>query len=392
MATTPATPNNYSGTNLWAIATNASHIRGISGEIQLREFWQTVGEMNPWTPHIGAGMDNVIQLNTDFTKEKGDIVHFYLSEADTGAPADNAKETWGQEESTKVHQDSVIVDMVTHAKRLRRPLDIQRSVFNVIETLRQYQEQWWTQYGIGKWITRKLSGLSYFDGASTPVAIGEAAVANTNVMYGGDATGTGDIDDSDKLTLELAYKAKEGARLGVIGSSTKRILHPCTLMTGGMGFKLFLGPRSVYDLTHDPDWKDTWKMDIRGQNTMLIKGEGNLPGTMASPFARIDDMELYLLPGIITATTWGVNGDVHGEINLFCGAQAGLLARCQGPNWEQEGGFYRQYIGVMVEVLMGFDKAQFMPAADDLAAPDTTAIDNGVIALKVAAKNHYTNS
>jgi hypothetical protein len=167
--------------------------------------------------------------------------------------------------------------------------------------------------------------------------------------------------------------------MGVVGSSTKRKLFPVSLQTGGMGYKVFLHPYQTWNLVRDPDWQSIWQMDVRGQNTQLIKGTGNLNTQAYQPFARIADMEIWEYPGLLTYTNWGAGGNVKGAKGLFCGAQAGLLAYCRGPEWIEEMGMYKEYFGVMFRMVMGFDKATF------------NSIDNGVIALNTAADNHYTN-
>ncbi len=371
-------------TYTWQQAHNTTHISGATGELQLKELFTRVGERSFWAPHMSTGNDDVIVVKNDLTKESGDVLHFYLITPDTDAPIDNAYEAWGAEATSTVYADKVELGIVKHAKRIDCPASDQRAIFNIIEQLTELQVQWWIEYGEDKWITNQLSGQSYLDAGST--AVGDAGVAHSHLMCPGSATGTGDLIDTDTVDLELLYMAKEAARTGKIGSTTVTKLHPCKLITGGYGYKVVFGPHSVYNLTHDPDWKDTWKMDVRGQNTMLIKGEGNLAGMQATPFARIDDLELYSYANVYSSAAWGVGGNVAGEMNLFLGAQALLYATCQGPEWFEGVGHYQkdaggrksgEYYGVMIRIMMGLKKARF------------NSLDQGVIALPCAAKSHY---
>jgi len=381
--------NTYPYTGSWFIYTNqynltpytpssTTYYGGVVNNVIAAEVIKTVGEQSFWLQHASDGPGNVIQVKRELTKSPGDVIHFQLITADDNAPIDNGYEAWLNEETSVIYADSVKLGLVRHAKKIDQPMSEQRASFNMRETMRELMSQWYTEYCVDKWITNKLSGADFADGGST--AIGESAVANYAPLFGGSATSTGTLTSADTMTLDLLYKAREAARMGAVGATAIYKLRPVPLVTGGMGYKVVLHPYSVYDLTMDADWKDTWKMDIRGAQSQLIAGErGNLPTQRAIPFARIDDMELYSYAGTKTASTWGVGSNISGATNLFLGAQAGFLALAQPLEWIEEEYFYKEYFGVMCRMVMGFDKAMF------------NSLDNGVIAIKVAATYHYTN-
>jgi N4-gp56 family major capsid protein len=324
----PAPYPNPSNSVVWEVATNSSHIAGYTGEAQVRELWYTVWESSFWETFMGDGEDAIIQTKHELQRDRtGDIVHFYLIGEDTGAPIDNSYEAWGSEETSTIYQDSVTLGLIRHSKRIVKPMSQQRSIFDLTELIRKIHEQWWIDEGFDKMITRKLCGLSYYDaGGSTPSdIIGEAATANTNVMYGGDAVSENTIDSSDKLTLELLYKAREAAQMGVVGSTTARKIAPASVY-GERNYIVVLHPYQIYDLTQDPDWRTTFLYgDVRGSANELIRDKGNLPGMKYTPFAKIEDMLIFSYRNMPTFTG-GVSGQEPGAYGLFLGRQAGLFA------------------------------------------------------------------
>jgi N4-gp56 family major capsid protein len=328
-------------------------------------------------------MGSPIQAKSAFVQQKGFEMSFELIDADTEAPIDNRYEAWGNEEKSTIYTDQVQLGLARHAKKIDVPMTEQFSTHDLRETLYSIQEQWWIEYGFDKWITNKMTGSDFEDDGSKD--IGEAATANTNVMYGGDATGTGDIDTSDIIDLSLISKLKEGARMGIIGSSTKRKIFPIQTSTGGY-YALVLHPYQVYDLKVTEGWQQAQReAALRGPENLIFSGTGNLAAQLPQAIGYWDGVLIYEyvnMPTISAAGSggWGVGGEVAGATGLLLGSQAGLLAYCKGPEWIEETGYYSEYFGVMVRVLMGFDKATF------------NDIDNGCIAVKTAANYHYTNA
>jgi hypothetical protein len=225
----------------WDITTNTTHISGSAAEIQATRLWKYVGEVGFWPRFMGAeGSGSIIVSKRELTKEKGDIVHFYMATPDDDAPISNILEMWGSEEETTLYQEDVIIGLVRHAKKIDKPLSIQRTKLDIQNYLYEAQTQWWVDQGPDKMITNILTGSDYVDGAST--AIGSSADANSRVMYGGDATDTDNIDASDILTPDLVWKLSEGARLGKIGSAAvTRKIRPVST-SGGPTYVLVLHP------------------------------------------------------------------------------------------------------------------------------------------------------
>jgi N4-gp56 family major capsid protein len=305
---------------------------------------------------------------------------FELIDADTEAPIDNNYEAWGNEEASSIYTDQVQLGLARHAKKILVPMAEQMSTHDLRETLYSIQEQWWIEYGFDKWITNKMTGSDFHDDAGTPKDIGEAATTNTNIMYGGDATGTGDIDVADKIDLSVISKLQEGARMGIVGSSTKRKIFPIQTNTGAY-YALILHPYQVYDLKETDGWGQAQReAALRGPENLIFSGTGNLAAQLPQAIGYWNGVLIYEYVNMPTATTWGVPGTIAGATGLLLGTQAGLLAYGRGPEWIEEMGLYSEYFGVMIRVVMGFDKATF------------NSIDNGCIALKTAANYHYTNA
>ncbi|MFQ5453504.1 MAG: N4-gp56 family major capsid protein, partial [Candidatus Zixiibacteriota bacterium] len=220
---------------------------------------------------------------------------------------------------------------------------------------------------------KKLSGETFqaYPGTSrgTPGSLEtafEAGTTNTNIIYGGDATATSDIDESDTMTLEMLDDAKTCAEVGVIGSSTIYKIDP-VMIKGNKFFCCVMHPYQWNSLKKTTDWKELmYQAEVRGKQNPVFTGA---TGYYNGIFIYIHDL-------VRTASTWGAGSDVAGATALFLGASAGLYAKAQkNPDWVEQKFNYGKKLGVGTGYIMGFDKATF------------NSLDHAVIAIKTAAKN-----
>jgi len=186
-----------------------------------------------------------------------------------------------------------------------------------------------------------------------------AAVANTNIIYGGKAQSTAQIEESDVFTLDMITKALACAKQGVIGSTTIYRMRP--------PYMCVISTYQRKDLLLSADYKQLMRdAEVRGKENPLFSGAD----------AYYQGVWIYEHDLVQTASTWGADSNVSGAIGLFLGQQAGLWGDAQdGWDWVEDKFNYGNKWGVATGKICGFDKAMF------------NSIDFSVIAMKTAAKN-----
>lgn len=382
----------------WYLATGSVTRASNADYLGPAEKWATelihaIGEASFWSRFMSESENSIIQNKIQWGVGQGDYFHFHLINALSNAPIDNSYEAWGSEEVPSTAEDTVQAGLVRHAVKIPKPMFELQSPYNIRRELYTLQKQWWIEYGIDKWITRKLSGLTFYDAGGTADStdnIGENATANSSILYGGSATSTATVTDSDVFLPELLSKAKISARVGVKDAAGNAIWKMRPIMTdGGEYYVAVLHPYQVYSMKHNAasQWKEAQlQAGVRGPENLIFRGTGGMAGQLPQPVGIWDGVLIYEYPNIATATDWGDTGAVQGATGLFLGAQAGLFGWALGPQWIEEDYFYDEYYGVMVRVVAGFDKAMFAPTVGG------TARDHAVIALKTAAKHPYANA
>lgn len=317
-----------------------------------------------WGKFMGKGPNNFIQVNEDFKKEKGDAINFGLMvDLSRVIHADGWVE--GNEEQMTTYYDSVILDRIADGVRIDGKLTEQRASYDMRFQAKEGLRRW-TGRVIDEIIFKKLSGVTFqaYPGTANGT-LGSletamtAAVANTNILYGGDALATTQIEESDVFSLDLVIDALACAKQGVIGSTTIYRMRP--------PFMLAISPYQRKDLLKSAEYKQMMRdAEVRGKENPLFSGAD----------AYYQGVWIYEHDLIQTSSTWGADGNVAGATALFLGQQAGLWGDAQdGWDWIEDKFNYGNKWGVATSKICGFDKASF------------NSIDFSVIAIKTAAKN-----
>jgi len=324
-----------------------------------------------WTRFTGEGINNIIQLKKDFVKEKGDAINFGLL-TDLSQVIHNDGWVEGNEEGLTEYYDSVVLDQMRNGVRIGGKLSEQRASYEMRKEAGTSLSIWAAEQ-LDTLIFKKLSGETYqaYPGTasgtlgSLETAFG-AAVANSNIIFGGDATATTDIEESDILTLDKIIDAKTCAQTGVFGSSTKYRIRPIRYQ-GANHYILVIHPYQKADIKKSADYKSMMKeAEVRGKENPLFSGADYY----------YDGVWIYAHRLCQTASNWGAGGNVAGATGLFLGAQSGLMAIAQeGWDWQEQFFDYGNKWGVATQRIFGFDKAMF------------NSIDFAVVAIKTAAKN-----
>lgn len=331
-----------------------------------------LGKMNSGAP---------IVINEDFKKAQGDKlnINFSIDLDDDGIVGDG----WLEDNEMSMEFDSnhVTLDMYGHAVRSAGIMTEQRFIGNMRDELSYALKDWWRKKKT-QWIFKQLYGTSMVGypgtsrgtkGASGTV-VGDTGVANTNIIYGGDATSTGTIDATDVLTPDLLNIARLSAKTGLIGSTEIHKIAPAKTKAG-LRYVFLANSFQLYDFKQSQEWKNSsLYAEVRGSENPLFTGEARIWDGIL-----IVEVDIDYLPLV---TTWG-GGDVSGATGLLLGANAaGIVSGQDGPSWVEDRFNYGRKWGVGTWQLMGCKKLQF--------AKDTRGgakIDVGVIAIKTAAKH-----
>lgn len=176
---------------------------------------------------MGEGPNNVIQIRRDFMKSKGDAINYNLVAdlsqkglAGSGlqsllyfGSSAATRRLEGNEEAPTVYADSVVLDQLRHAVITGGKLSEQRLAFEMRPEMKNNLAYWYARIAFDEVIFKKLSGVTFTDSQSR--TLGEAAVANTNNIYGGGKTASNQLTSGDTFEPTLFRKAKEAAMTGV---------------------------------------------------------------------------------------------------------------------------------------------------------------------------------
>src|SRR6266850_1110215 len=108
---------------------------------------------------MGEDGNNVIQVNRDLEKSKGDTETFGLVArlASDGVTGDDELE--GNEEAMTSYNQSVLIDQIRNAVRLKGKLDAQKVVYDQIKVARGNLQTWMKEF-IARQFFLKLGGVT----------------------------------------------------------------------------------------------------------------------------------------------------------------------------------------------------------------------------------------
>lgn len=253
---------------------------------------------------VGTGHDNIVVEFPDLEKDKGDVIYLgFLQElSGAGVANDGAMET--AEEAPTPYDDAITLTQIRNAVRTAgresemRPSD---------KATREYAKEL-----LRRWMAMTIDQ-----------AIFTALVASpTKILYGGDATGTGDIEAGDYMKLDLLSKYKTYAQ-----KATWPIVGP-TVKGKQLAGVAIISPDQEHDLvTYDSAW-------AQAQREAQKAGDSNPLFTSAIGMYR--SVLIHSHPRTSIATTWGGGGATNGATALVLGVKAASIAYSKRKIWEEK--------------------------------------------------------
>lgn len=351
---------------------NSISIDALRQELWAKELLEDViKDVQNVMKFMGTDDNNVVKVNKDLQSQAGDTETFGLIARLSGSGVTGDDELEGNEESMLSYSQSVAIDQIRNAVRLRGKLDAQKTVYDQIKSSREVLRIWMKEF-IARQIFLKLAGVTNTalldtngvassvraTWSNTPAFIADAdtAAGVGNRYICAETTGAANLATADILTLDLVTNAATKAKL----ANPK--IQPLT-GDGEDFYVMYVHPLSARDLRKSSDWKTAQENGkarsdsnpvFRGalgywSNVLLLENE-------FVPWLDISTAAGNSFRGAATGTDYGADC----AANILCGRQAVLLAQASNMDALVVEQFdYKNKDGVACNWMGGIQKTLF---------------------------------
>lgn len=316
-------------------------------------------------PLIGTSANSIIHHKTEI-KETGDKVTFGLRTKLTGRGRTENETIEGNEESLTTYSDSVLVNEINHAARVKNgnAIDVQRVPFSLREEARMALTDWFSErFSLSFFI--QMAGYTgntiTYRGTSTPLSAiyrGNNTVTAPSTNRKIFATSTTDqavqADSTAIFNLNLIDKAKEKA----ITANPK--IRPVRV-EGGDYYVMYLHPYQVYDLrtnTSDGQWMDFTKAAYTGRGASNPIFSGAL-GMYNGVILRENEDVVTGVHSTSGAEQSSVRRAIFLGAQAACFAQSSKFSKNSPYKWVEKTFDYDKELGISVQSIMGMKKTIF---------------------------------
>ena len=334
---------------------------------------------------MGSEQNNVVQVNRDLMKQKGDTETFGLVARLSGFGVTGDDELAGNEESMSSFSEQVLIDQIRNAVRLKGKLDAQKVVYDQIAVARENLRTWMKEF-YAQQIFLKLGGvtnttLTDVNGivvgtralwSNTPDFIPDADEAYTGTRnrylnVGGVSTAA--LTTANILTLDT-----------ITNAATKAILaSPKIQKLSGAGddfYVMYIHPLSARDLKKSSDWKTAQEnAKVRSDNNPVFRGAlGFWSNTLLLENEFVPWLDTVAAGNSFRGAATGTDCAVNVARNLLCGRQAALIAEASNPDALVVEQFdYQNKDGVAASFIGGCQKPIFNSKEFGVIAVDAAA-------------------
>lgn len=347
----------------------------LSNKLWSAKFAKEVEKKTYFGKFMGEGADNIVQVKTETSKAPGDKITCGLVMSLTGDGVTEGSALEGNEESLTTYDDSIFINELRHAVRVRNQgtIDQQRVPENLRAMARNRLAQW---YATRMDTTMFLHLAGYTGGSYT---LDNATVDISKAVWNGNNTITaptsgrhiwagGNTADEgltsatdDKFVLELIDEAVLKAK------TASPYISPMNI-GGDEKYVMFLHPSQVKDLRTDASTsRITWYQTQRA----LIEGgqQGMANGIFTGALGEYNGVilhEAFRVPNGVNSSTAARVANTKRAI--LCGKQAASVAygrRYTGSTkyrWTEELFDYEHELGVALECVWGIKKSVYNSA------------------------------
>jgi N4-gp56 family major capsid protein len=285
------------------------------------------------------GENNIVQVQTDLTKSKGDQITFGLVPNLTGDGVTSGTPLEGNEEGLNSYDYSIVLEQYRHGTRTKGKLDVQRAMFSIPAVSREKLKIWGAEK-IDKLFAAALvasfTKVIYRDGVA-------GVLSGTSTASTAKAALTA---ANSKVTPEMISALRVWAKTG--GNAATYRIRP--VKADGMDtYILLLHPAALYDLRINPTFAQAIKdAQERGKSNPLFK----------SAVAVWDNVVIHESERI-TLFTDGGGAAVTGCFGALMGAQALAWAWGERPNTVQKDFDYENETGWAWQMMAKAGKPKF---------------------------------
>lgn len=291
---------------------------------------------------VGDDENNIIQKQGDLEKKGGDRQDFTLIARLSGNGVTGDDELEGNEEAMQSFNETVDIDQIRNAVRLKGKLDAQKVVYDQIKAAREVLRTWMKEFIIRQFFL-KLAGvtnttLTDTNGnliaanalwSNTPDFIPDAdeAAGFGNRYLCAKSTGTDAIGTGDTMTLDLVTKAVTKAKL------TAPQIQPLDI-DGESLYVMFLHPLQARDIRLSSDWKTAKEnAEVRSsKNPVFGSALGMWGGALLIENEFVPWLDITVAGNSFRGAATGTDCQASVARALLCGRQAALLAECSNPD------------------------------------------------------------
>ena len=337
---------------------------------------------------MGESENNIIQVQSDLEKEKGDRVNFRLRYKLAGRGTRGDSELEGNEERGVDYTTSVLIDQIRHAERLEGTLDEQKNGAEMRGEAKDMLKIWLKEF-IEHQIFLKMGGVTNptitdvngvvvsadYDWSNTPDFIPDAdeAAGLGNRYLCANSGGTDVLAATDKLTPDLIDRCKAKAQ------TANPKIQPL-MIDGKPYWMMFVHPWQYYDLRRNAEWAQAMReAERRGPENPIFSGaEGIWNGVIVHCHEYVPYLNVVAAGNSFRGAATGTDCAVNAFRALFCGKQAIGFAKAKNlkKEWVEKNFDYDNQFGVATSLLGGIKKLLF------------NSLEFGVIAVDTAATAH----
>lgn len=336
---------------------------------------------------MGTDANNIVQIQEDLEKEKGDRVTFKLTQKLSGNGVNGDAELEGQEEQQNFYPKSVLIDQKRNAIRLDGTLDEQKNAFDMRSEAKNGLQIWITEF-IERQIFLKMggvtnTGLTDVNGnvvgvdatwSNTPDFIPNAdeAAGVGNRYLCANTGGTDALATTDKITPDLIDRMKAKAL-----TASPKIMP--LMIDAKPYFVLFVHPWQLYDLRRNAEWAQAMReAERRGPDNPIFSGaEGIWNGVIIHSHEFVPFLDISKFSGGAKSFRGSSGSDANANMfrALFCGKQAVAYAKAKNlkKEWVEKSFDYDNQYGVSTSLLGGIQKMVFNSLEYGVIACDTAA-------------------
>jgi len=350
---------------------------GLNHELAVKR-WSTSlaveAEVNQYfRKFMGTGDDAMIKVKKDLNKAAGDkiTVGLRMKLAGDGVEGDNVIEGTSAEEALSFFADSLYIDQRRKGTKSKGKMSEQRVPYNLRAEGRNALSVWFGE-DYDQQIMMALAGARGVDTTfHVPTSFtGRAnntltAPDSDHLIYGGDATGSADLEAAD--TMEIALVERLVAKCETLDPMIMPFM-----INGEKKYVLLMHTYQAYSIrtaASTNDWIDIRK-NTDGQKSLLYQNSlGEYAGVI-----------LHKHRNVIRFSDYGSGGNLEAARALFLGAQAAMIAWGRGGthgrySWNEDKDDRGNALAITAGSIYGAKRSIFNSKTYGSIAVDTYAAD-----------------